>query len=44
MNYNNIVNIISDKYQYISFFILCIVLIIISLIVIYGFNYRSSSE
>jgi hypothetical protein len=42
MNYANIIDTISDKYPYISFIILCIVLIIIGLITRYGFNYRST--
>jgi hypothetical protein len=44
MNYKNIIDSISDKYPYFTFFLICVVSIIISLIVIYGFHYSSSSS
>ena len=47
MNYLNIKNTLQDKYPYVSFFLLCVLLVIIALITIYGFKIKtpySSSE
>ena len=47
MNYLIIKNTIQDKYPYVSFFLLCVLLVIIALITIYGFKIKtpySSSE
>lgn len=41
MNYLNIKNTIQDKYPYVSFFLLCILLVIISIITIYGFKIKT---